>query len=175
MSNRKITGITPWFRTEVDNALFKLSGAAIAVDGSEATVTLAAHLLTTGDYVTFSGVTGTGVTGLNSSTWGPVTVNSSSEYTFPCTLTGTAAGTIVQEKLYFPPAGDYNCSLGANGAVEYNANNLWGQDYPTSNNGGDVWRTLIAASGAGSFTTDGISYRFRENGTTATSHFSRAE
>lgn len=170
MSDRKITGITPWFDDEVSYTLFKLSGASISLDGTTATVTLASHLLTTGDYVTFSGTTG--VTGLNNATWGPVTVTSSGAYTFPCTLTGSPAGTIVQEKLYFFGAGDWNVLLGANGAIEYNSNNVWGEDYPTSSAGGDTWRTLIAASGSGVFTTDGISYRFRQNGTTATSYFS---
>lgn len=173
MSDRKITGVLSWFASEVSIALFKLSGAAIAVDGTTATVTLASHLLSTGDYVTYSGVTG--VTGLNNAVWGPVTVTSSGAYTFPCTLTGTPAGTIVQEKLYFPPAGDYCATLAANGAVEYNPDNLWAADYPTSSNGGDTWRTLIAASGSGYFTTDGRSLRFRENGTSATSYFSKAE
>ncbi len=170
MSDRKITGILSWFKTEISNALFKLSGASITLNGTEATVTLAAHLLSTGDYVTFSGTTGT--TGLNGATWGPVTVNSSSEYTFPCTITGTPAGTIVQEKLYFPPAGDYCCILGANGDLEYNPDNGWAEDYPTSGAGGDTWRKLIAASSQGTFTTDGRSIRFRQNGTTATSRFS---
>ena len=172
MSNRKITRPGNWFNTEVSVATFLLSGAAISLDGTTATVTLASHLLSTGDYVTFSGCTTT--TGNNNATWGPITKTSSSVYTFPCTLSGTVTGTIVQEKLYFPPAGDWTVVLGANGAIEYNPANTWGAVYPTSAAGGDVWRSLIAASGTGTFTTDGISYRFRQNGTTATSYFSQA-
>ncbi len=173
MSDRKITGVVPWFKTEVTNALFLLSGATITLDGTKATVSLASHLLSSGDYTTFSGVTG--VTALNDSTWGPITKVNANSYTFPCTLTGSPAGTIVQEKLYFFPAGDWNVNLGANGAVEYNPNNGWLTAYPTSTAGGDTWRTLIAASGSGAFTTDGYSIRFRENGTTATSYFSQSE
>lgn len=168
MSDRKIVLAGTWLGTEVSNALFKLSGASISLDGTTATVTLAAHLLSTGDYVTFSGVTG--VTGLNNCTWGPVTVTNSGAYTFPCTLTGSPAGTIVQEKLYFPPAGDYYATLGANGALEYNPGNTYATNGPSS--GLDTtWRTLIPASGSGHFTTDGYGVRFRENGTTATSYF----
>lgn len=51
MSDRKITGVVPWFGDEVSNALFKLSGASIALDGTTATVTLASHLLSTDDYL----------------------------------------------------------------------------------------------------------------------------
>lgn len=172
MSNRKIVGISPWVDTEVSNALFKLAVATgIVLDGTTATVTSASHLMVAGDYVTFSGATG--VTGINNATWGPVTVTSSSVYTFPCTLTGTVTGSPVQEKLYFPPAGNWMCNLAANGAVEYATNNTWLQAYPTSGAGGDTWRTLTAASGTGSFTSDGYSIRFRENGTTATSYFSK--
>lgn len=188
MSNRRIVGINSWFATEIANALFKLAVATgITLDGTTATVTSAAHLMVTGDYVTFSGATG--VTGINDVTWGPVTVTSSSVYTFPSTLTGTVTGSPVQEKLYFPPAGQYCCTLGANGQLEYNpASTLL-----TSGLSGNVslgtdttWRILIAASGSGWFESDcqpilgvGVqtafigSVRFRENGTTATSRFSQ--
>src|ERR1700690_3189141 len=161
------------FNTEVTNALFNLSGAAISLSGTTATVTLAAPLLSAGDYVTFSGTTST--TALNGAVWGPVAITSSSVYTFPCTVTGTAGGTIVQEKLYFPAAGAWFAVTGANGAIEYNPDNKWGQAYPTSGAGGDTWRVLIAASAAGTFYTDGFAVRFRENGTTATSYFSQVE
>ncbi len=174
MSDRRIVGVNPFFQTEVSNALFKLAVAtSIVLDGTIATVTSASHLMVTGDYVTFSGATG--VTAINNVTWGPVTRVSSSVYTFPCTLTGSVTGSIVQEKLYFPPAGQWYCTLGANGQVEYN---------PAS--------TLLVSgltngkTSLGNFTSDGQpipgtgtptayigSFRFRENGTTATSYFSR--
>lgn len=171
MSVRRIVRAGSWFNTEVSNALFKLSGASISLDGTTATVTLAAHLLTTGDYVTFSGVTG--ITALNNATWGPVTVTASGTYTFPCTLTGSPGGTIVQEKLYFVPAGQWDCHLGANGQLEYNPDNKLGQNWPVPNGQDPTWRVLIPASDSGFFETDGYSHRFRENGTTATSYFSQ--
>jgi hypothetical protein len=186
MSTFRFTGVNPFFQTELSNALFKLSGASISLDGTTATVTLAAHLLTTGDYVTFSGTTG--VTGLNNATWGPVTVTNSGVYTFPCTLTGSPAGTIVQEKLYFPPPGQYFCTLGANGDLEYNpASTLLTSGLSggkTSLGTDTTWRKVIAASAQGFFVSDGQlvtgsttaylgSVRFRENGTSATSYFSR--
>ena len=190
MSDRRIVGINPWFQAEVSNALFKLQVAtSVVLSGTTATVTSASHLLTTGDYITFSGATG--VTALNDVTWGPVTVTSSSVYTFPSTLTGSVTGTVVQEKLYFPPAGQWFAKLGANGALEYNpASTLLvsGLSGNTSLGTDTTWRTLIAASGSGYFESDcqpiqatGTtvstvclgSVRFRENGTTATSYFSR--
>ncbi len=171
MSNRKIVRPGNWFNTEVAISTFLLSGATITLDGTKATVTLASHLLSSGDYTTFSGVTG--VTGLNNATWGPITKVSANSYTFPCTLTGSPAGTIVQEKLYFPAAGDWVFTGAANGQLEYNPDNVWGAAYPTSGAGGDTWRILAAASGHATFTTDGVSYRFRQNGTTATSYLSQ--
>ena len=172
MSDRRIVGIEPWFQTEVSNALFKLAVATgIVLDGVIATVTSASHLLTSGDYVTFSGATG--VTAINNATWGPVTVTASNIYTFPCTLTGSVTGSPVQEKLYFPPAGDWFATLGANGALEYDPANALALVYPDADGSDTTWRVLAAASGHATFTTDGIGVRFRENGTTATSYFSR--
>lgn len=196
MSDRKITRPGNWFATpEVSNALFKLSGASIAIANGIATVTLTNHLLATGDLTTFSGVTGAGVTGLNAATWGPVTVTGANTYTFPTSLAGTPGGTIVQEKLYFPVAGQWFCVLAANGQLEYNPDNTLGAAWnqllanftatanatnmntpggPGTAAGPDTtWRILIPASGAGDFNTDGFSVRFRENGTTATSVFSQ--
>lgn len=188
MSDRRIVGVNPWFQDEVSNALFKLAVATgIVLDGTTATVTSASHLLSDGDYVTFSGATG--VTAINNVTWGPVTVTSSSVYTFPSTLTGTVTGSPVQEKLYFPPAGQWFCKLGANGQLEYNPEStllVSGLSGNVSLGTDSTWRVLIAASGSGYFESDcqpivGVgaqtaylgSIRFRENGTTATSYFSR--
>ncbi len=188
MSDRRIVGVNPWFQAEVSNALFKLAVAtSVVLSGTTATVTSANHLMVTGDYVTFSGATG--VTALNNVTWGPVTVTSSSVYTFPCTLTGSVTGSVVQEKLYFPPAGQWFCTLGANGQVEYNpASTLLvsGLSGNTSLGTDSTWRIIVAASAGGNFNSDcqpivGVgtqtaflgSVRFRENGTTATSYFSR--
>jgi hypothetical protein len=158
------------FRTEIAMARFKLSGASIAISGGIATVTLASHLMTTGDYVTFSGVTG--VTALNNATWGPVTVTASNTYTFPTALTGSPAGTIVQEPLIFPVPGDSYAVLGANGQIEYNPDNTGFPGSGATITAAQTWRTLIAASGTGYFLADGQAVRFRCNGTTATSNWS---
>lgn len=188
MSDRKIVRQGDFYETEITQSVFQLSGASIAISNGVATVTLASHLLSTGALVTFSGVTGTGVTGLNNATWGPITVVNSGSYTFPCGLVGTPGGTIIQNgPLFFIPAGQWHCNLGANGQIEYDPGNLYGLNLSTpavpnvTGPGGSAptgldttWRILIAASGAGDFVCDGYNARFRPNGTTASSFFSRA-
>jgi hypothetical protein len=149
---------------------FLLSGASITLDGTNATVTLASHLNTiVGQQVTFSGVTG--VTGLNNQTWTIGSITSTSVYTFPCTLTGTPGGTIVQEPVFTLPAGFNFYNLGANAVIEYNADNTY-----NATNGGtsgaQTWRTLAAASTNGVVPSDGWAVRLRCSGTTATSRFS---
>lgn len=186
MSERRIIGINPYFQAEITNSLFKLAVATgITLSGTVATVTSANHLLTTGDYVTFSGATG--VTAINNVTWGPVTVTSSSVYTFPCTLTGSVTGSPVQEKLFFPQAGAWFCTIGANGQLEYNPGStllVSGLSGNTSLGTDTTWRLLIPATDDGTFWSDGQlligvnptayigSVRFRQNGTTASSFFS---
>lgn len=188
MSDRRIVGVNPFFQTEISNALFKLAvSSSITLNATTgvATVASTAHLLSTGDYVTFSGATG--VTAINNVTWGPVTKVDANSYTFPCSLSGSVTGSPVQEKLYFPPPGNWFCTLGANGQLEYNpASTLLvsGLTGGVTSLGTDTtWRILIAASAGGMFTSDGQfafgsstaylgSVRFRENGTTATSYFS---
>ncbi len=154
---------------EVSVSRFALSGATITLDGTNATVTLASHLNTiVGQQVTFSGATG--VTAINGQTWTIGSIPSTGVYTFPCTLTGTVTGTIVQEPVFSIPAGIAFCVLGANARVEYNPDNT----YNTSNGSANApnWRTLIAASGTGIAPSDGFATRLRCAGTTATSVFS---
>lgn len=168
MSVIKIGVIGQAFNTEVSITRFKLSGAAITLDGTLATVTLAAHLFTAaGQQVTFSGATG--VTGLNDQTWTINAITSSSVYTFPCLLTGTVTGTIIQEPIFTLPPGFLFMRNGANGLVEYNPDNLFNS--PTSS--GETWRTIIAASANGMIWSDGNAVRFRANGTTATTNYSQ--
>lgn len=156
------------FATEVAITRFLLSGAAIALDGAIATVTLAAHLNTAvGQQVTFSGVTG--VTGLNNQTWTISEITSTSVYKFPCLLTGSPAGTIVQEPVFTLPAGFNFLTLGANALCDYNPDNL----YNAITASGETWRTLIAASANGMVYSDGYGVRMRCSGTTATSRYSQ--
>src|SRR5712675_1842005 len=123
------------FNTEVTVSRFLLSGAAITLDGTLATVTLASHLFTAaGQQVTFSGATG--VTGINNQTWTINQVVSSSVYTFPCKLTGTVTGTIVQEPVFTLPAGINFVRTGANAIVEYNPDN----NYNAVDASGETWR-----------------------------------
>ena len=67
-----------------------LSITAISGNGTTATVTSATHGLTNGNTVTISGAT---VAGFNGTV--TVTVISSTQFTYPCTATGSAAGTLV--------------------------------------------------------------------------------
>ncbi len=174
MSTQKIVLPGSWFATEISRTTFKLAVAtSIVLNGVIATVTSASHLLVSGDYTTFSAATG--ITALNDATWGPITKTSSSVYTFPCALTGSVTGSPIQEKLYFFAAGTWVVITGANGAVEYCPNNAWGKVAPTGDGSDTTWRSFIAASTTAGRTliTDGYSFRFRDNGTTATSYLSK--
>jgi hypothetical protein len=158
------------FNTEVSVTRFKLSGASIAISGTTATVTLASHLMSVGDLVTFSGVTG--ATGLNNQTWTVLTVPTTGTYTFDCgTVTGTPAGTIVQEPVFLLPSGMNFVITGANAAIEYNPDNL----YTASNSSGETWRSILPVSLQGMVYSDGNAVRIRCNGTTATTYYSNVE
>ena len=156
-----------YFSPEVSVTRFLLSGAAITLDGTTATVTLASHLNTAvGQQVTFSGATG--VTGINNQTWTISAITSTSVYTFPCTLTGTVTGTIVQEPVFTLPIGTNFVVTGANAKVEYNPDNL----YANVNSSGETWRQVVAASSSGMVQSDGNAVRLRCSGTTATTTYS---
>jgi len=154
---------------EISITRFQLSGAAIVLDGTTATVTLASHLNTiVGQQVTFSGATG--VTAINNQTWTISGITSSSVYTFPCTLTGAVGGTIVQEPVFTLPQGFHILRLGANAIIEYNPDNTY-----TTVSGiatAPVWRTLNAVSTNAFVGSDGFSVRLRCNNTTATTTWS---
>lgn len=156
---------------EVTIARFKLSGAAIVLDGTNATVTLASHLNTrVGQQVTFSGATG--VTAINDQTWTISKITSTSVYVFPCKLTGTVAGTIVQEPVFTLPQGLNICRMDANANIEYNSDSLY-----NSANGSTTaptWKIYIVGNGTpvvGMIASDGFGVRMRCMGTTASSYF----
>ena len=154
---------------EISITRFLLSGASIALDGVNATVTLASHLNTIiGQQVTFSGVTG--ITALNGQTWTIATIPTSGTYTFPCTLTGSPGGTIVQEPVFTLPQGFHIYRLGANAVIEYNPDNLYVNLAGSAS--APTWRVLNAASSNGFVGSDGFSVRMRCNGTTATTTWS---
>ena len=156
---------------EVSIIRFLLSGAAIVLDGVNATVTLAAHLNTiVGQQVTFSGATGPGAQ-LNNQTWTIGSITSTSVYTFPCSLAaGTATGTIVQEPVFTLPQGFVFVKTLANAIVEYNSDNL----YVNANGSATAptWKTILAATGNAVIPSDGFSVRLRCSGTTATTVYS---
>jgi hypothetical protein len=166
MSIMKIGVPGTTFQTEISSAVFKTSVTSITLSGTAATVTATAHGVSVGDIVTFSGVTG--VTSLNTTNWQVASVTSSSVYTIATTLTGTPAGTIIQEPVTLLGAGQWIVTLGANCLIEYNPDNLG-----VVGGIGATWRTLVAASGYGGLETDGSGIRVRFSGTTATSYFSR--
>ena len=167
---------------------FLLSGAAITLDGVNATVTLAAHLNTKiGQQVTFSGATGVGGLLLNRQTWTIGSITTSGVYTFPCTATGAVTGTIVQEPVFTLPQGFSYCLMYANANVEVNVDNTNGNPngyqvlgIPTAipigstpSNGG--WNHQLTGNSSpvfGLVASDGFSARIRCMGTTATSYFS---
>lgn len=154
---------------EISIARFLLSGAAITLDGTTATVTLAAHLNTiVGQQVTFSGATG--VTAINNQTWTINAITTTGVYTFPCVLTGTVTGTIVQEPVFTLPQGFHVIRTAANAIIEYNPDNLY-----VNTNGSataPTWRTIQAASTQDVQVSDGFQVRMRCSGTTATTLWS---
>lgn len=156
---------------EVSITRFLLSGAAIVLDGTNATVTLASHLNTiVGQQVTFSGATGPGAQ-LNGQTWTISAIASSSVYSFPCSLpAGTATGTIVQEPVFTLPPGWSIVRTGANAVVEYNSDN--GFNALSGAQTAPAWKVLLAVSVVGLAPSDGYAVRIRCNGTTATTYFS---
>lgn len=154
---------------EVSITRFLLSGAAIVLDGVNATVTLAAHLNTiVGQQVTFSGATG--VTAINNQTWTIGSITSTSVYTFPCSLTGVVTGTIVQEPVFTLPQGFIFVRTLANAIVEYNPDNLYVN--PNGSATAPTWRTILAATSNAVIPSDGYAVRLRCNGTTATTQYS---
>lgn len=174
MPQQKLGVPNDYFATEIANANVQASVTSITIAAGIATVTQTAHGYAVGQLVTFSGVTGAGVTGLNGAHWQVATVPSANTYTFATTLTGTVGGTVVAQPVYVFGSGDWTVLLGANGVVEYNPDNtadaLSGVGVT-----GATWRQLIAASGSGVFHTDGNAYRFRASGTTATSYLSQVK
>lgn len=191
MSIQKIPSPGNSFITEVPISTFKLGNAAIVVDAVNniATVTLTAHLLAVGDYVTFSGAATN--TSFNNNTFKVVSVTSANVYVVNISAVVAALGSptgaaIIQERLSFlggvnpgsgantnSAAGFWFYQLGANGVLEYNPDNNFGANGPGY--GSETWRTLAAASTNGLFWTDGYNVRFRQNGTTATSNFSQVK
>ena len=157
---------------EVTISRFLLSGAAITLDGTTATVTLASHLNTiVGQQVTFSGATG--VTAINNQTWTISSIPSANTYTFPCSLTGTVTGTIVQEPVFTLPQGLGYVRCNANIVVEYNSDDL----YIAANGSATAptWKVLYTGNATpvvGLYASDGYACRIRCNGTTALSFYS---
>jgi hypothetical protein len=157
--------------TEVTISRFLLSGAAIVLDGTTATVTLASHLNTiVGQQVTFSGATG--VTALNGQTWTISQIVSASVYRFPCTLTGTVTGTIVQEPVFTLPQGHIIVRMAANANVEYNSDN--GYISPSGSATAPTWKIQVVGNATpvvALVVSDGFATRIRCMGTTASSFF----
>ncbi len=160
------------FQTEQSSAQLPVSITSVTITGGVATVTAAAaHGLVAGNTFTFSG--STGVTGLNGTTWTVQSVSSTTVFTFLTSLAGTVAGTIVLDPVLVPSNGIYNVTVGANAVVQYNPDNTGiPQNSSTGNVTGATWRTLVAASSSGSFTTDGYGIRILCNGTTGTTYWS---
>ena len=173
MGIKKIGTPGYFFGTEATHAEAQASVTSITIAGGIATVSQTSHGYSTGQLLTYSGITGTGVTGLNGAHW-TITVTGANSYTFPTTLTGTVGGIILAQPVTVLPYGDYFAALAANVVIEYNPDNT--ADY---NSGigitGATWRTLIPASGSGMFSTDGNAVRVRAVSTTANSYISQVE
>ena len=162
-----------YYATEVVLAIAQASVTSITIASGVATVTQTAHGYATGQLLTFSGITGTGVTGLNGAHW-QIIVTGANTYTFLTSLTGTVGGTILAQPIYLPTSGNWNIVAAANVIVEYNPDNT--ADAPLAQSlgvTGATWRTLIATSTSGNFETDGWGIRVRAISTTASTYLSQ--
>ena len=173
MATTKMAVPNDYFSPEVTFALGSATVTSITISGGIATVAHTSHGFSTGQLITWSGVTGAGVTGLNGAHW-QITVTGVNSYTFPTTLTGTPGGTEVVQPIYIFAAGYWNTVVAANCIIEYNPDNT--ADAPLANSlgvTGATWRTLVATSSSGDFNTDGWAVRARCVSTTANSYFSQ--
>lgn len=158
-----VPGIT--FQPEVTiSAVQSATVTGVTITGQNINVNLTSHGLTVGTYFTFSGVTG--ATGLNDQTWQVSSVTDANNFVAliaaGSTVTGTPAGTIVVQRVFFPNAGIALVTTAGNARVEYSPNN--GQPGVP----GQTWRTLIAASSAGTAWFDGNAFSTRIRVSTAT-------
>ena len=173
MSTMKMPLPNDYFSPEVTFALGSATVTSITITGGIATVAHTSHGFSTGQLITWSGVTGAGVTCLNGAHF-QITVTGVNSYTFPTTLVGTPGGTEVVQPIYIFSSGYWNVLVAANAIIEYNPDNT--ADAPlTSSLGvtGATWRTLVATSTSGDFFTDGWAVRARCVSTTANSFFSQ--
>lgn len=179
MSALRLTVPSTFYATELSRTEVQLSLTSIGVPSAGVSVvTVAApHGLAVGDRVTFSGVTGTGVTGLNGTTYkvwklgDAADANTTTCFRIQTALAGTPAGTQKLEKLYFPSAGTWVGLYAANLQVEYCPTNNGESNDSTSS----TWRILNAVSTAGHFHTDGLSVRLRAVGASGTTVLSRIQ
>lgn len=146
------------FLSEVTvSAVQSAAATAVTIAGQVISVNLTAHALTVGTFFTFSGVTG--ATGLNDQTWQVATVVDANNFTaniaVGSSVSGTPAGTIVVQRVFFPNAGVSFVTTAANARVEYSPNN--GQPGIP----GQTWRVLIPVSSQGSTYFDGTNGAIR--------------
>lgn len=140
------------FQPEVTvSAVQSATVTSVTIAGQVITVNLTAHGLTVGTYFTLSGVTG--ATGLNDQTWQVATVVDANNFTAliatGSSVSGTPAGTIVVQRVFFPNPGIAFVTTAANARVEYSPNN--GQPGVP----GQTWRTIIPVSSQGQAYFDG--------------------
>lgn len=152
MSINGIPVVGSTFGAEVTvSAVQSAAATSVTIAGQVITVNLTAHGLTVGTFFTFAGVTG--ATGLNDQTWQVATVVDANNFTARIadgfSVSGTPAGTIVVQRLFFPNTGTSFVTTAANARVEYSPNN--GQPGIP----GQTWRVLIPVSSQGTCYFDG--------------------
>lgn len=177
MSQQRLVIPGTYFDTEVSSTLAQIAVTSIGVPSAGVAIVTAGatHGLAVGDRVTFSGVTGTGVTGLNGTTYVVWKLGDASDaspttvFRILTALAGTPAGTIKLEKLIFPTTGAYIFLLAANLQLEYCPTN----NGETNDSTSATWRILAAVSTKDYCPTDGLSIRLRAVGASGTTTYSR--
>jgi hypothetical protein len=168
----------------VVNYKLALTAANVIVLNGRCTVTATAHTFVyLGQQVTFSGFTGTSA-GLNNQTWTIDTINSTTQYSFPCNVANCAGAgaSAQQEPVFTMPQGFSYVQMYANAVIEFCGDNSYnstlgytsgGQPATFPTGSGTGWTVLYTGAATpviGLVASDGFAVRMRCNGTTASSY-----
>ncbi|MBX6392464.1 MAG: hypothetical protein IRY96_03245 [Burkholderiales bacterium] len=148
-----------------------VSGTPTPSNGILTVTTTAAHGLSVGQAVTFTGSSNNAYNGV---VFKVLSVPSSTTFTVASTLGQLTGTTISAVPVYYPPPGFYYVVTGANAVWFFDPGNLsWPQSDPTQTLTGGAQTTIIAASAKGFVWTDGFGAGLLCNGSAGTTVLSQ--